>query len=102
MDRLFTLLWAIHSDRLPSEKETISFLFPKSISGLPSCSAMFQRRSKLSRDAMPAVFAGFNKQFPTKLTNGLHLLAVDGTQINIAYDLNSKADREHEAADHRG
>ena len=70
--------------------QKFSFLFPKSISGLPSCSAMFQRRSRLSGDAMPAVFDEFNKQFPTKLVNGLHLLAVDGTQINIAYDLKDK------------
>ena len=98
LDHLVFFLVGAEASTMQFELQKFSFLFPESLSGLPSCSAMFQRRSKLSRDAMPAVFAGFNKQFPTKLTNGLHLLAVDGTQINIAYDLK---DRENHHFSHQ-
>jgi|GEM_PF-2826270 len=87
LNRMILFLVGAEASTMQFELQKFSFLFPKSISGLPSCSAMFQRRSRLSGDAMPAVFDEFNKQFPTKLVNGLHLLAVDGTQINIAYDL---------------
>jgi len=90
LNRMILFLVGAEASTMQFELQKFSFLFPKSISGLPSCSAMFQQRSKLSGDAMPAVFDEFNKQFPTKLVNGLHLLAVDGTQINIAYDLKDK------------
>ena len=90
LNRMILFLVGAEASTMQFELQKFSFLFPKSISGLPSCSAMFQRRSRLSGDAMPAVFDEFNKQFPTKLVNGLHLLAVDGTQINIAYDLKDK------------
>ena len=90
MERLIFFLVGAEASTMQFELQKFSFLFPKNASGLPSCSAMFQQRSKVSRDAMPAVFSEFNRQFPPRLVNGLCLLAVDGTQINIAYDIKDK------------
>ena len=50
----------------------------------PSKSAFIQQRSKLSEDAFPNLLAATNRLFPFEKTfKGLHLLAVDGSSINI-------------------
>ena len=94
MDSLIFFLIGAEASTMLFELQKASFLFPKGTSGLPSCSAMFQQRSKISDNAMPAVFSEFNRPFHTKHVNGLHLLAVDGTQVNIAYDIKDK-DNHH-------
>ena len=73
LNRMIFFLVGAEASTMQFELQKFSFLFPKSISGLPSCSAMFQRRSRLSGDAMPAVFDEFNKQFPR--ASALHRLA---------------------------
>ena len=51
---------------------------------LPSKSAFIQQRSKLSSDALYFVFSRFNQLFPfTKTLFGLHILACDGSDVNI-------------------
>ena len=50
----------------------------------PSKSAFTQQRSKLSEDVFPGLLAATNRLFPFEKTfKGLHLLAVDGSSINI-------------------
>lgn len=50
----------------------------------PSKSAFTQQRSKLSEDVFPGLLAATNRLFPFEKTfNGLHLLAVDGSSINV-------------------
>lgn len=87
MDKLLFFLIGVESSTMLFELQKFSLLFCKSNTLLPSCSAMFQQRVKLSENALPTVFSEFNQMFPPKTVNGLHLLAVDGTQIDIPYDL---------------
>ena len=50
----------------------------------PSKSAFCQQRNKLSPEALPDLFAATNSLFPFEKTyKGLHLLAVDGSSLNI-------------------
>ena len=50
----------------------------------PSISAFVQQRAKLSSDALYLVFSRFNERLPFKKTfKGLHLLACDGSDLNI-------------------
>ena len=50
----------------------------------PSQSAFIQQRNKLSSDAMKTIFYGLRDLFPLKATfQGLHLLACDGSDVNI-------------------
>lgn len=50
----------------------------------PTKSAFSQQRSKLAKDALPNLLAATNRLFPFEKTfMGLHLLAVDGTALNI-------------------
>lgn len=50
----------------------------------PSKSAFTQQRNKLSEDAFPNLLAATNRRFPFEKTfKGLHLLAVDGSSLNI-------------------
>lgn len=57
----------------------------------PSKSAFIQQRSKLSSDAIQFVFSSFNRLFPFKKTHrGLHLLAADGSDVNIPALSNDK------------
>ena len=51
---------------------------------LPSVSAFVQQRAKLSPDAFPRIFRCFNNRLPfTQTYRGLHLIACDGTDLNI-------------------
>ena len=51
---------------------------------IPSKSAFSQQRDKLTDDALPDLFAAVNRLFPfTRKYKGLHLLAVDGSDVNI-------------------
>ncbi len=51
---------------------------------IPSGSAFSQQRAKLSDSALPDIFAAFNSRFPFKKTfHGLHLVAADGSDVNI-------------------
>lgn len=50
----------------------------------PSASALFQQRLKLRDTVFPDLFSETNKQFPfTKTLYGFHLLAADGSDVNI-------------------
>lgn len=50
----------------------------------PSKSAFSQQRSKLAEDALPNLLTATNRIFPFEKTfKGLHLLAADGTALNI-------------------
>ena len=59
--------------------------YPKrSILSRPSASAFIRQRAKLNDDFFPALLNRFNARFPfTKTKFGLHLLACDGTDLNI-------------------
>lgn len=51
---------------------------------IPSKSAIVQQREKLNDDVMPHLFYSLNEAFSfKKLFHGYHLLACDGTDINI-------------------
>ncbi len=50
----------------------------------PSASALSQQRDKLRESALPDLFDSFNTLFSFKKTfHGLHLLAADGSDVNI-------------------
>lgn len=50
----------------------------------PSKSAFVQQRNKLSENAFPFIFYSLNNLFPCKRKyKGLHLLACDGTSLNV-------------------
>ncbi len=52
----------------------------------PSASALSQQRDKLSDTVLPNLFSESNKQFPFEKTyNGMHLLAGDGSDVNIPF-----------------
>lgn len=60
-----------------------------SSSGRPgtTSSAFVQQRSKLNEQALPFLFNAFNNSIPfLKTFKGLHLLACDGTDINLPAD----------------
>ena len=53
----------------------------------PSPSAFVQQRAKLNDEAFPALFHAFNSSIPfTKTLKGIHLIACDGTDINLPTD----------------
>ena len=62
--------------------------YPKhSLCSRPSPSAFIRQRAKLNDDFFPALLNRFNARFPfTKTMFGLHLLACDGTDLNIPAD----------------
>lgn len=54
---------------------------------LPSKSAVCQQRSKLSDDLFPHIFHELNRAVPFRKTyKGYHLIAVDGSDINLPTD----------------
>lgn len=63
--------------------EISDFFFYKSKS-TPTKSAFSQQRSKLTDDALPNLFRRSNELFPFRKTfKGLHLLAADGSDLNV-------------------
>ena len=51
---------------------------------IPSKSALTQQRSKLNDGLFPHIFRSFNERIPFKKTyRGLHLIAVDGSDLNL-------------------
>lgn len=57
---------------------------------MPTKSAFVQQRNKLKPDAFKAVFDGFNKETRKAFPNELKILAVDGTDIQIATNPHDK------------
>lgn len=56
-----------------------------------TCSAFIQQRNKLKPEALKYLFDSFNLKCEDKATyEGYHLYAVDGSDINIAYNENSE------------
>ena len=54
---------------------------------IPSKSAFTQQRKKFNGNLYPHLLSSFNKVIPlTKTFNGFHLIAVDGTDINLPTD----------------
>lgn len=54
---------------------------------VPSASALSQQRSKILSEAFSYLFSLFNESMPfQKTTDGYHLIAADGSNINIAYN----------------
>ena len=53
-------------------------------SRIPSKSALTQQRNKLNDKFFPHIFHSFNKKVPfTKTYKGLHLIAIDGSDLNL-------------------
>ena len=53
-------------------------------SRIPSKSALTQQRNKLNDKLFPHIFHSFNKKVPfTKTYKGLHLIAIDGSDLNL-------------------
>ena len=53
-------------------------------SRIPSKSALTQQRNKLNDKLFPHIFHSFNKKVPfTKIYKGLHLIAIDGSDLNL-------------------
>ena len=51
---------------------------------IPSKSALIQQRNKLNNKLFPYIFSSFNEKVPfTKTCKGLHLIAVDGSDLNL-------------------
>ena len=58
--------------------------FPSDKKGMPTKSAFIQQRKKLNDNAFPHVLYSLNSIFPFKKKfHGLHLLACDGSDVNI-------------------
>lgn len=69
---------------------------------IPSKSAFCQQRSKLNDKLFPHIFKEFNRAFPLKKTfKGYHLLAVDGSDINLPADKNDHVYRVKQARSDR-
>lgn len=69
--------------------DSLNNYFDSFSGSLPTASAFVQARSKISSDAFKFVFFELNKKFPTQDTyKDFHLLAVDGSDINIPFDPN--------------
>lgn len=79
-DTLF-LLMTMANHSLTTE---ITNFFSYQSKAIPSKSAFCQQRSKLSESALKNIFAATNNLFPFKKKfKGLHILAADGSDINI-------------------
>ena len=51
---------------------------------IPSKSALTQQRNKMSDKLFPHIFRSFNEKIPfTKTYRGLHLIAIDGSDLNL-------------------
>ena len=58
--------------------------FPSDKKGMPTKSAFIQQRKKLNDNAFPHILSSLNTIFPFKKKfHGLHLLACDGSDVNI-------------------
>jgi len=58
--------------------------FPSDKLRIPTKSAFIQQRKKLNDNALPYIFSSLNSTFPFKKKfHGLHLLACDGSDVNI-------------------
>ncbi len=55
---------------------------------LPSASAFVQQRSKIKPEAFKSVFDGFTSKVVKELPTNLHILAVDGSDVQIATNPN--------------
>lgn len=65
---------------------------------IPSKSAFTQQRKKFNADLYPHLLAAFNEIVPlTKTFNGFHLVAIDGTDINLPTDKNDTVYRVKQA-----
>lgn len=65
---------------------------------IPSKSALTQQRQKLSSTLFPHILKEFNRVAPfTKTFNGYHLLAVDGSDLNLPTDKNDTVYRVKQA-----
>ena len=76
------IYFLISMERYSMKWELLRFFHTRGIS--PSASALSQQRRKLTPYAMQSVFRLFNTQVPfLKTFRGFHLLACDGTDLNI-------------------
>ena len=81
-----TLIKFLIQKRCSSCKSELSKFFLKSGS-LPSSSALTQQRKKLDPAAIKRIMDLFNNSFDNfSLINGYHILAQDGSDINIPFD----------------
>ena len=56
---------------------------------LVTASAFVQARGKINDSAFPELFSAFNHSFPfSKTQNGFHVLAIDGSDVNVPADIN--------------
>ena len=56
---------------------------------VPSKSAFTQQRKKLNTDFFPYIFKSFNDKIPfTKTFKGYHIIAADGSDVNLPTDKN--------------
>ena len=65
-------------------QKEIDHFFKYTGNTLPSSSAFVQQRNKFNEKLLPHLFYAFNKAIPfSSVRNGLHLLACDGSDINL-------------------
>ena len=77
------ILGIISMENHSVNRELRNFFFLKN-KAIPSKSAFIQQRKKLNDNAFPHIFSVLNTIFPFKKKfNGLHLLACDGSDVNI-------------------
>ena len=69
----------------------------------PSASAFVQQRNKLLPEALAFLFRAFNEEFPRRKTyKGYHLLACDGSDLNIAHNPSDADTHFQYSSDTRG
>ena len=69
----------------------------------PSASAFIQQRNKLLPEALAFLFRAFNEKFPCrKAYRGYHLLACDGSDLNIARNPSDADTYFQYSSDNRG
>ena len=80
------LLFLLALENHSLSKELNQYFFSSNRSA-PSSSAFIQQRAKLNTHALTFLFDSFNRKIPFRKTfKGLHLIACDGTDINLPAD----------------
>ena len=82
-----TMLFITQMQSHSTNQELNNYFIPKNKQITQS--AFIQAKAKLNKDAFPGLFHLLNKKFPLRKTmSGLHVFAVDGSDLNIPADKN--------------
>ena len=99
-EKMLLLLHTLSTQTLTYE---LMEYFDFELSETPTSSAFIQQREKIKISAFDSIFKGFVKEFyPHTVENDYKILAVDGTDINIAYNPNCKRSFNQSLKDSRG